>query len=143
MQTLSQLKSDNQRLRDENQALVAVISGGIFVWCHKYTNTQIHKYTNTQIYKYTNAQIQIHKYRQTQVASLQDDDADDHDEDADDDILAGHPYDNDDYDHDNNADEDILAGHPYGCIRLKTRILPKLRFGRRYKFYYNPKWLYS
>merc|ERR1719278_1580340 len=26
-QTLSQLKSDNQRLRDENQALVAVISG--------------------------------------------------------------------------------------------------------------------
>ena len=27
LQTLSQLKSDNQRLRDENQALVAVISG--------------------------------------------------------------------------------------------------------------------
>jgi len=23
------------------------------------------------------------------------------------------------------------SGHPYGCIRLKTRILPKLRFGRR------------
>ena len=48
----------------------------------------------------------------------------------------------DDDDHDHN-DADILAGHPYGCIRLKTRILPKLRFGRRYKFYYNPKWLYS
>merc|ERR1719500_896246 len=23
------------------------------------------------------------------------------------------------------------SGHPYGCIRLRTRILPKLRFGRR------------
>jgi len=28
-------------------------------------------------------------------------------------------------------DDNVVAGHPYGCIRLKTRILPKLRFGRR------------